>query len=129
MNALQVKSTTLDGWTPAQVDVVAAMGNVRFNAAYEAGLVDRSKKPRPASSMDERERFIRAKYERKAWFGAPSKASLARAASDLDVPLDSLPAGYVAGIGSLVADAAGGWLREGASHPFLRHVRARWSGI
>ena len=50
----QIKSTTLDAWTPAWVDLMARVGNVRFNAVYEAGLsecvgwVDRGEATRPA---------------------------------------------------------------------------------
>ena len=86
---------------------MAAVGNVRFNASSEATLVDRSKKPRPSASMDERERFIRSKYERRAWAGAPSKASLLRACLDLDVAPESLPAGYLPGIGALAEEGSG----------------------
>jgi hypothetical protein len=39
------------------------VGNIRFNAEYEAKLHDRSKKPKPNATMDQRERFIRDKYE------------------------------------------------------------------
>ena len=86
---------------------MAAMGNARFNASYEASLTDRGKKPRPTASMDERERFIRSKYERRAWVAAPSRASLLRACIDLDVPPESIPAGYIPGIGAL-GDEGGG---------------------
>jgi hypothetical protein len=52
----QIKSTTLDKWEQPWVDVMARVGNVRANAVWEATLTDRSRKLRPSSSMDERER-------------------------------------------------------------------------
>ena len=37
----KIKSTTLDAWQGQWVDLMARVGNVRFNAVYEAKLTDR----------------------------------------------------------------------------------------
>ena len=37
----QIKSTTLDAWQSDWVNLIARVGNVRFNAVYEAKLTDR----------------------------------------------------------------------------------------
>lgn len=94
----KIKSTTLDKWEHPWVDVLARMGNVRFNAIYEANLLDRNKKPRPGSSMDDRERYIRLKYERQAFRAPPTRESLTRAAAEMDISIDALGPGYMEGI-------------------------------
>ena len=37
----QIKSTTLDAWQSDWVNLIARVGNVRFNAVFEARLTDR----------------------------------------------------------------------------------------
>lgn len=38
---VQIKSTTLDAWQMPWIELVARVGNVRFNAVWEARLTDR----------------------------------------------------------------------------------------
>jgi hypothetical protein len=93
-----MKSTTLDKWESQWVDIMTRAGNVRVNACFEARLTDRSRKLRPTSTMDERERYIRAKYERREFFGQPTKESLMRACVEVDMPFNSLPPNYITGV-------------------------------
>ncbi|TVU32933.1 hypothetical protein EJB05_24698, partial [Eragrostis curvula] len=59
----KVLSVTLDKWTDSEVDsMVEVGGNSHANAIYEAFLPE-GRKPRPDSSQEEREKFIRSKYE------------------------------------------------------------------
>jgi uncharacterized membrane protein YgcG len=104
----KIRSTTLDKWEPATVELMARVGNVRFNAVYEAALTDRSKKPRPTATMDERERYIRLKYERGAYRAAPTRESLLRAAAEYDVSEAALGAGYMDGIATGGGGGEGG---------------------
>lgn len=62
----KVKSTTLDKWTEAQVEGMERMGNARANAFWQARM-PAGDKPTPNASRDECERFIRKKYERRAY--------------------------------------------------------------
>jgi len=105
----KVRSITLDSWTTELLDLMKAMGNDKFNVLYEGALrdeaaatyharsdshsssgVDRdhaddlaasigASKPHPTSTRDEREAFIAAKYQRKAFL---SKAVLSKASLD-----------------------------------------------
>ena len=58
----QVRSTTLDKWDAPSVEFMARVGNVRFNAVYEARppTAGMPRKPGPAASTAERERYIQA---------------------------------------------------------------------
>jgi hypothetical protein len=58
--------------------------------------------------------------------GAATRASLQRACIDLDVPPESLPAGYLSGIGALGGDdgGGGGALRWAAGRPPPPHSSA-----
>ncbi|EPS72744.1 hypothetical protein M569_02012, partial [Genlisea aurea] len=60
----KVLSVKLDDWTDDQVDAVMEMGgNNAVNAKYEAHVPESYRKPKPESSADERNDFIRRKYE------------------------------------------------------------------
>ncbi|KQJ93882.1 ADP-ribosylation factor GTPase-activating protein AGD12 [Brachypodium distachyon] len=60
----KVLSVTLDKWTDDQVDsMVEAGGNSHANAIYEAFLPQGHCKPHPDSNQEERQNFIRSKYE------------------------------------------------------------------
>jgi|UniRef100_A0A6T5SPC0 stromal membrane-associated protein len=65
----KVKSTTLDKWTEEQVEFMERMGNARANAFWQARM-PAGDKPTPNASRDECERFIRKKYERRAYVDA-----------------------------------------------------------
>ncbi|KAK3152415.1 hypothetical protein QOZ80_2BG0158580 [Eleusine coracana subsp. coracana] len=59
----KVLSVTLDKWTDNEVDsMIEVGGNSHANAIYEAFLPE-GRKPHPDSSQEERENFIRSKYE------------------------------------------------------------------
>jgi hypothetical protein len=106
-----MKSTTLDKWDSQWVELMARAGNVRVNACFEARLTDRSRKLRPTSTMEERERYIRAKYERREFFGQPTKESLMRACGEVDMPFSSLPPNYITGVDTTAvsqSDLSGG---------------------
>ncbi|CAN6230738.1 unnamed protein product [Urochloa humidicola] len=60
----KVLSVTLDKWTDNEVEsIIEVGGNSSANAIYEAFLPEGYQKPHPDSSQEEREKFIRSKYE------------------------------------------------------------------
>ncbi|KAK2145956.1 hypothetical protein LSH36_644g01080 [Paralvinella palmiformis] len=60
----RVRSLDLDEWPPELVDVMKNMGNQLVNSIWEANTKGRPK-PTPTSSRDDKEKWIRAKYEQK----------------------------------------------------------------
>ncbi|KAJ7411796.1 Arf-GAP with GTPase, ANK repeat and PH domain-containing protein 3 [Willisornis vidua] len=73
----RVRSLDLDDWPSELLMVMTAIGNALANAVWE-GMVEGYPKPTPDSSREEKERWIRAKYEQKL-FLAPLPQS--------DIPL------------------------------------------
>ncbi|XP_007948337.1 arf-GAP with GTPase, ANK repeat and PH domain-containing protein 3 [Orycteropus afer afer] len=73
----RVRSLDLDDWPPELLAVMTAMGNALANSVWEGSLEGYSK-PGPEACREEKERWIRAKYEQKL-FLAPLPGS--------DVPL------------------------------------------
>ncbi|XP_035110243.1 arf-GAP with GTPase, ANK repeat and PH domain-containing protein 3 isoform X2 [Callithrix jacchus] len=73
----RVRSLDLDDWPPELLAVMTAMGNALANSVWE-GALDGYSKPVPDACREEKERWIRAKYEQKL-FLAPLPSS--------DVPL------------------------------------------
>uniref|UniRef100_A0A8C4UYP0 Arf-GAP with GTPase, ANK repeat and PH domain-containing protein 3 n=1 Tax=Falco tinnunculus TaxID=100819 RepID=A0A8C4UYP0_FALTI len=73
----RVRSLDLDDWPSELLMVMTAIGNALANAVWE-GTVEGYFKPTPESSREEKERWIRAKYEQKL-FLAPLPQS--------DIPL------------------------------------------
>ncbi|NWX92496.1 AGAP3 protein, partial [Nothoprocta pentlandii] len=73
----RVRSLDLDDWPSELLTVMTAIGNALANAVWE-GAVEGYPKPTPESSREEKERWIRAKYEQKL-FLAPLPQS--------DIPL------------------------------------------
>ncbi|KAL2478226.1 putative ADP-ribosylation factor GTPase-activating protein AGD11 [Forsythia ovata] len=60
----KVLSVKLDEWTQEQVDDLIKMGgNIAVNLKYEACIPENYQKPKSNSSIEEREDFIRRKYE------------------------------------------------------------------
>lgn len=60
----KVLSVTLDDWSDSDIDsMIEVGGNSYANSIYEAFLPKDHPKPKPDSSMDYRNKFIRAKYE------------------------------------------------------------------
>ncbi|XP_049842488.1 centaurin-gamma-1A isoform X2 [Schistocerca gregaria] len=75
----RVRSLHLDEWTPGQLSVMLAMGNATANGLWEASLHPGRAKPTPNSSREEKERWIRSKYEHKEFLAAaPAGAPLAQ---------------------------------------------------
>ncbi|NXA43492.1 AGAP3 protein, partial [Eudromia elegans] len=73
----RVRSLDLDDWPSELLMVMTAIGNALANAVWE-GTMEGYPKPTPESSREEKERWIRAKYEQKL-FLAPLPQS--------DIPL------------------------------------------
>ncbi|XP_059489872.1 centaurin-gamma-1A isoform X2 [Neocloeon triangulifer] len=69
----KVRSLDLDEWPPGHLSVMRALGNHLVNSVWEANTRGRQK-PGPSSSREEKERWIRAKYEGKE-FMHPTIAS------------------------------------------------------
>ncbi|KAJ8888273.1 hypothetical protein PR048_007760 [Dryococelus australis] len=70
----RVRSLDLDEWPPGHLSVMTALGNTLANSVWEACIRNR-KKPTPNSSREEKERWIRSKYESKE-FLAPASQSM-----------------------------------------------------
>ncbi|GAB6019286.1 Centaurin-gamma-1A, variant 3 [Chamberlinius hualienensis] len=60
----RVRSLDLDEWPPWHIKVMMSIGNHMANSIWE-GVTRGLAKPTPHSSREEKERWIRAKYERK----------------------------------------------------------------
>ena len=60
----RVRSLDLDDWPPGHVSVMKALGNSVTNSIYEFNIKGLTK-PIPSSSRDEKEKWIRSKYEKK----------------------------------------------------------------
>ncbi|ESO08391.1 hypothetical protein HELRODRAFT_110061 [Helobdella robusta] len=62
----RVRSLDLDDWPSELVSVLTSIGNTAANSIFEANTQGRIK-PSPSSPREEKERWIRAKYERKSF--------------------------------------------------------------
>ncbi|XP_015919016.1 centaurin-gamma-1A isoform X3 [Parasteatoda tepidariorum] len=67
----RVRSLDLDEWLPEHVSVMMALGNISANNIWEGNTKGRAK-PTPNSSREEKERWIRAKYEFKEFLAPVS---------------------------------------------------------
>ncbi|XP_074039096.1 centaurin gamma 1A isoform X2 [Leptinotarsa decemlineata] len=95
----RVRSMDLDEWPPGNLAVMLAIGNCLANSVWECQIQNRTK-PNPTSSREERERWIRAKYENKEFLPPPNNT----------VPLgqqliDSVCASNIKGIITVLARA------------------------
>uniref|UniRef100_A0A0P6EXW1 Arf-GAP with GTPase, ANK repeat and PH domain-containing protein n=2 Tax=Daphnia magna TaxID=35525 RepID=A0A0P6EXW1_9CRUS len=68
----RVRSLDLDEWPPGHIAVMLGLGNTLSNSIWEARI--RGVKPGPQSSRDDKERWIRAKYEHKEFLALPSSS-------------------------------------------------------
>lgn len=73
----RVRSLDLDEWPSDLVVVMTAIGNSLANSIWEANIKGRTK-PTPASQREEKEKWVRSKYELKEFVPSPPY---------LDVPL------------------------------------------
>ncbi|CAH1155114.1 unnamed protein product [Phaedon cochleariae] len=67
----RVRSMDLDEWPPGNLAVMLAIGNLLANSVWECQIQNRTK-PNQTSSREERERWIRAKYEGKEFLPPPN---------------------------------------------------------
>lgn len=70
----RVRSLDLDEWPPEHISVMMSLGNSVTNSIWEGNTRGKAK-PTPNSSREEKERWIRAKYEFKE-FLAPLNSSI-----------------------------------------------------
>ena len=79
----RVRSLDLDEWPPGHVAVMTGLGNYVANSIWEARTPAGYRKPGPDSPREEKERYIKAKYERKEWLaglgGVPGSQHLVEA--------------------------------------------------
>ncbi|XP_063230805.1 centaurin-gamma-1A isoform X2 [Bacillus rossius redtenbacheri] len=68
----RVRSLDLDEWPPGHLSVMTALGNALANSVWEASTRNRTK-PAPSASREEKERWIRSKYESKEFLAAASQ--------------------------------------------------------
>uniref|UniRef100_A0A672ZKN4 ArfGAP with GTPase domain, ankyrin repeat and PH domain 1 n=1 Tax=Sphaeramia orbicularis TaxID=375764 RepID=A0A672ZKN4_9TELE len=86
----RVRSLDLDEWPLELIKVMSSIGNELANSVWEANAQGRLK-PGPDASREERERWIRAKYEQRLFVASlpgvdlPLGQQLLRAAADEDV--------------------------------------------
>jgi len=73
----RVRSLDLDEWTPELLAVMTSIGNDMANSVWDANIKGRTR-PTPDTPREEKEKWIRAKYEEKLFLPAPPY---------LDVPL------------------------------------------
>ncbi|XP_025408170.1 centaurin-gamma-1A isoform X1 [Sipha flava] len=66
----KVRSLDLDGWPPSHLKVMMAMGNDLANSVWESNVRPNRTKPNPGSSREEKELWIRSKYETKEFLPA-----------------------------------------------------------
>ncbi|CAH1131574.1 unnamed protein product [Ceutorhynchus assimilis] len=67
----RVRSLDLDEWPPGNQSVMLAIGNTLANSVWECQTYNRIK-PIPTSSREEKERWIRSKYEHKEFLPPPN---------------------------------------------------------
>lgn len=80
----RVRSLDLDDWPGELTQVLAAIGNHMANSIWESCTQGRTK-PTPHATREERESWIRAKYEQRAFVAPPVPAS------GTQLPEDSMP--------------------------------------
>ncbi|XP_031414010.1 arf-GAP with GTPase, ANK repeat and PH domain-containing protein 1 [Clupea harengus] len=71
----RVRSLDLDEWPLEIIKVMSSIGNELANSVWEGNAQGRLK-PAPDASREERERWIRAKYEQKLFVASPSCTEL-----------------------------------------------------
>ncbi|KAM9350606.1 arf-GAP with GTPase, ANK repeat and PH domain-containing protein 2 [Symphorus nematophorus] len=81
----RVRSLDLDDWPGELTQVLAAIGNHMANSIWESCTQGRTK-PTPNATREERESWIRAKYEQRAFV-----AALQLAPGSQQLPEDSMP--------------------------------------
>uniref|UniRef100_A0A3B3SKQ5 Arf-GAP with GTPase, ANK repeat and PH domain-containing protein 1 n=1 Tax=Paramormyrops kingsleyae TaxID=1676925 RepID=A0A3B3SKQ5_9TELE len=87
----RVRSLDLDEWPLELIKVMSAIGNELANSVWEANAQGRMK-PAPEANREERERWIRAKYEQRLFVAAlpnhelPLGQQLLRATVEEDLP-------------------------------------------
>lgn len=74
----RVRSLDLDEWPPGHVAVMTGIGNYIANTIWEARVPPGFRKPGPDSPREEKERYIKAKYEGKEWL-APLQGNVSAA--------------------------------------------------
>ncbi|KAK8535125.1 hypothetical protein V6N13_130323 [Hibiscus sabdariffa] len=64
-----VLSVAMDEWTMEEIDAMAEVGgNSAANAVYEAYIPEGYSKPGPDATLEERQKFIKSKYEAREFF-------------------------------------------------------------
>ncbi|XP_060801734.1 centaurin-gamma-1A isoform X2 [Amyelois transitella] len=115
----RVRSLDLDEWPLGHVSVMVSMGNALANSIWEADLRGHIK-PMATSTREEKERWIRLKYERRAFLPpdeappspealrtAGSRGALAALARLLSAPPPRAPAAHDRAVALRAAAAAG----------------------
>jgi len=97
----RVRSLDLDEWPPGHLAVMMSLGNHVANTIWEARLPVRFRKPDQASSQEEKEKFIKAKYERKEFL-----AQLPGGHSPAQALIDSICRSDMAGVSLALSHAS-----------------------
>eukprot|EP00010_Vexillifera_abyssalis_P004204 CAMPEP_0201557486 /NCGR_PEP_ID=MMETSP0173_2-20130828/62164_1 /ASSEMBLY_ACC=CAM_ASM_000268 /TAXON_ID=218659 /ORGANISM="Vexillifera sp., Strain DIVA3 564/2" /LENGTH=499 /DNA_ID=CAMNT_0047970359 /DNA_START=1636 /DNA_END=3131 /DNA_ORIENTATION=- len=59
----KVRSLRLDKWLPEHVEILKSIGNVKSNKVWEYKIPNNVQKPTPTTHAEEREQYIRMKYQ------------------------------------------------------------------
>ncbi|XP_023238311.1 centaurin-gamma-1A-like isoform X1 [Centruroides sculpturatus] len=69
----RIRSLDLDEWPPEHISVMMSLGNTIANSIWEGNIRGRAK-PTPNSSREEKERWIRSKYELKEFLASTNSS-------------------------------------------------------
>jgi len=81
----QVRSVSLDKWTPEHLKIMQNTGNAKAAEIYEYNIPSNWRKPTENDDSYTVEQFIRAKYERKAFMGKDNRQKPTVRSSDHSV--------------------------------------------
>lgn len=81
----QVRSVSLDKWTPEQLETMKRIGNGKAAEVYEAGLPENFRRPTENDTYA-LEQFIREKYERKLYYKKSTSSSSTSRSSSSNKP-------------------------------------------
>ena len=95
----------MDSWSAEDVDRMLSIGNARSNLVYERYIPVWISKPGPEASSALRERWIRAKYQKKE-FMAPLHAEYTTAAREGAIPQRLIDYFFVVGAAQEDREAA-----------------------
>lgn len=80
----RVRSLNLDEWPPGHLAVMTGLGNQLANSIWEHKISPAYRKPTPDTPREEKEKYIKAKYERKEFLAPLPPSSISPAKGLVD---------------------------------------------